>query len=115
MSGRPRYPKPDSNNAIVIRALEDLGGYVRVDAARLRYTIMLRGMCLTALNISSMPGQTDWIILCDAGWFLSVEVKEPGKENNLTAGEQTWAEDVGLVVASNADTVRYAILERMAE
>ena len=112
---RPRYPKPDKNNAIVVRALEDLGALVRVDASRLRYTVNVRGERISALNISSMPGQIDWVILSEQGWYLSIEVKEPGKENNLTDGENDWRDDLGLVVASNADTVRYAILERMAE
>lgn len=111
---RPRYPKADENNRIVIDALEDISGCtITPDAARLRYVVMIHGQILTALKIADLPGQIDWLVLSDAGWYLPIEVKQPGKERDLTGGELSWAGMLGVLIASNVDAVKYAILERL--
>ena len=96
----------------MVDALEDLG-LVQVDASRTRYTTMIRGEKVVALDISNLPGQIDWLIRFEFGACLDIEVKEYGKEGDLTDGEKSWRDDLGLLIASNKDTVRYAILENI--
>lgn len=109
---RPRNPRTDSNHRIVPQALEELG-LVEVDPSRKRYTTMIRGEYVVALDISSLPGQIDYIIFGEKGWVIPVEVKEKGKEEHLTAGELSWRETLGVLVASSSDTVKYKILEML--
>jgi hypothetical protein len=104
MMTRPRHPKPDSNNDIVPKALKQLG-MVQVDASRLRYTVRFYNYTITALKIADMPGQTDWLILDNTGRFKALEVKEPGKEDDLSPGEKTWANDIGLIVVTTVEQV----------
>lgn len=111
---RPKHPKTDVNHNIVPDALKELG-LVTCDSARLRYTARVRGMQVVALDISSLPGQWDWIIECE-GRCLNVEVKQPGQEKDLTDGETTIMDTAGLLVASQMETVKdciLAILERI--
>lgn len=112
---RPKYPPTDKNHMLVIDALQEIGVMKFVDQPRLRYKFKVRGQTLIALNTSRMPGQIDWLIFSETGWFLPVEVKERGKEKELTAGELEWCESVGVLIASNKDTVKYALLERLGE
>lgn len=111
---RPKHPKPDENHRVVVDALEELG-IVTCDTSRLRYTTRVRGQNIIALDVSGLANQIDWIIISELHWVLLVEVKQPGKEKNLTEGEQELADTIGILVASNKDVVKYAILERMQE
>lgn len=101
---RPKYPKADGNNRVVIDALETLGP-VECDASRLRYTLKLPYQTIVALKIADMPGQTDWLLLSSRGWYQAVEVKEPGKERDFTDGELSWMETIGLRVVCNKEQV----------
>ena len=111
---RPKYAIKDKNHSIVPEALAKLG-LPKVDAARLRYSVRVRGQMLFALDISGMPGQIDWLILSERGWFLSVEVKQRGEEHKLTEGEKAWRDGLGIMVATNSDAVKYAILELIGD
>jgi len=104
MTPRPKYPKPDTNNHIVVDALEMLGP-VEVDKSRLRYTLLLDGRVIVALKIADLPGQTDWLLLHENGRYLALEVKEPGKENDLTPGERSWLDTLGLEVVTTCEQV----------
>jgi len=110
MSPRPKYAVKDRNHGIVPTALEELG-MVDVDSARLSYVTRIRGQSVIALDISGMPGQIDWLILSERGWCLCIEIKYPGEEHKLTDGEKRWRDTIGILVASNSDAVKYAILE----
>jgi hypothetical protein len=101
---RPKHPKPDGNNHIVVDALEALGA-VEVDKSRLRYTLWLDGRMIVALKIADLPGQTDWLLLRDNGRYLAVEVKEPGKEADLTPGERSWLDTLDLQVVTTREQV----------
>jgi hypothetical protein len=101
---RPRHPKPDQNNHIVPDALENLGAVV-VDKHRLRYTLEIDSVVVVALKIADLPGQIDWILLYPDGHYLSVEVKEPGKEMELTDGERSWRDALGLKIVTTKEQV----------
>ena len=67
------------------------------------------------LDISRLPGQIDWIVESDAGWYLNIEEKQPGKENNFTEGEINWLGSMGFIVVTQPDMVKYAILENVGQ
>ena len=87
---RPKRTRRDANQAQIINDLTQLGAYV-VDTAD------LGGQCLDLL--------VSWRGLC-----LPVEVKQPGKENDLTDGEREAIEahrsrGVYAFVATSAEDV----------
>ena len=105
---RPKYPKPDANNRIVVDALEELG-FVMVDDARLRYTLRLPEQIIVALKIADLPGQIDWLVLSSLGWYLSFEVKKDEGEP-LTASERSWLSTLKL----NIITTKEQVLDRLS-
>jgi len=104
MNRRPKHPKPDGNNRIVVDALESFGP-VECDSTRFRYTLRLAHETVVALKIADMPGQTDWILMSSSGWYAAVEVKDVGKETELTDGEKSWRNTLGLRVSTTKEDV----------
>jgi hypothetical protein len=104
MMTRPKYPKPDGNNHIVVDALETLGP-VEVDKSRLRYTLLLDDRVIVALKIADLAGQVDWMLLNSDGNYLALEVKMSGEENDLTDGERSWQDILGLKVVTTKEQV----------
>ena len=89
-SARPRYPKPDRNQAEIIDQLTEMG--------------------LVVWNLSSLGGNVLDIVVFGYGRALPVEIKFHGLESDLTEGEaesirQLSEVGVEALVASDAEQI----------
>ena len=106
---RPKYPRPDENRPVRTFLAEWQRG--EWDASRLRYTAKFRGQYLVFIDISRLPGQSDWLLLSDVGWYLVIEEKQPGHELDFTDGEEELSASIGLHVVTSADAVLRLVME----
>lgn len=94
MSRRPKHTKPDANHGLVLDALEPYGiKQIRGKKGETWYYCNFSGHGLIAIDRQSLGGiDTDWHIIFDGVFFISVEIKDPsdGKRgwDKLTDGEE---------------------------
>ena len=74
MTPRPKYPKPDANQAQIITELGQLGAWI--------------------INTSTIGGVTLDLVVCWRGLCIPVEIKVPGCELDLTDGEKMAIEQL---------------------
>lgn len=90
MAHRPKYTKPDENQKEIVKELRKRGAVVVI--------------------VANKGGKCGDLFVAWRGKIMAVEVKQPGKENDLTPGELDFMEmlnGVGcrLIVATNADEI----------
>ena len=90
-AARPKHPKPDANQPQMVADLRRLGFYVIITAD-------LGGKCLDLFICGWKAAAASW-------QWLHIEVKPPGKRDDLTEGERAFFDECPHCPAIVAETV----------
>jgi len=98
--GRPKHTRRDENHAEVRDGLRELG--------------------LIVWDLADVGGEVLDLLACGWGYCVPVEVKPPGKEDDLTDGERGSIEElkrwgIPVVVATSVDDVLAVFEELLGE